>query len=137
MEAFNLTTPVAFIIFNRPDTTSKVFEAIKQAKPKKLLVIADGPRINKPGEAEKCKQTRAITEQIDWDCEVLRNYSENNLGCRNRVSSGIDWVFENVDEAIIIEDDCLPNPSFFRFCQELLGKYRNNDEIFLISGNKV
>lgn len=137
MEAFNLITPVAFIIFNRPDTTAKVFEAIKQAKPKKLLVIADGPRTSKPGEEEKCKQTRALTEQIDWDCEVLRNYSENNLGCRNRVSSGIDWVFENVDEAIIIEDDCLPNPSFFRFCQELLEKYRNNDEIFLISGNKV
>jgi hypothetical protein len=137
MENFNLTTPVAFIIFNRPETTSKVFEAIRQAKPKKLFVIADGPRPNKPGEKEKCLETRSIVKQIDWDCEVHKNYSEFNLGCRNRVSSGLDWVFSNVEEAIILEDDCLPHPTFFRYCQELLERYKDNQKIIMISGNNV
>jgi hypothetical protein len=137
MSDFNLTTSVAFIIFNRPETTEKVFEAIKQAKPKKLFIIADGPRSDKPGENEKCLKTRAITNNIDWDCEVFRNYSETNLGCRKRVSSGLDWLFENVEEAIILEDDCLPHPSFFRFCQELLTLYRDNKNIMIVSGNKV
>jgi len=136
MSDFNLTTSVAFIIFNRPETTKKVFDAIKQAKPKKLFIIADGPRLDKPGENEKCLKTRTITNNIDWDCEVLRNYSEINLGCRKRVSSGIDWLFENVEEAIILEDDCLPHPSFFRYCQELLDRYRNEKKVMMISGTR-
>lgn len=137
MENFNLTTPVVFIIFNRPETTTKVFEAIRQAKPKILFVIADGPRSNKPGEKEICVKTRSIVKQIDWDCEVHTNYSEFNLGCRNRVSSGLDWVFSNVEEAIILEDDCLPHPTFFRYCQELLERYKDNQKIMMISGNNV
>lgn len=137
MEDFNLTTAVAFIIFNRPETTEKVFATIRQAKPKKIFIIADGPRSNKPGEDKKCFETRAITNNIDWDCEVFRNYSENNLGCRKRVSSGIDWLFKNVEEAIILEDDCLPDPTFFRYCQELLTLYRDNEKVMMISGNKV
>lgn len=137
MEDFNLTTAVAFIIFNRPETTEKVFATIRQAKPKKFFIIADGPRSNKPGEDKKCFETRAITNNIDWDCEVFRNYSENNLGCRKRVSSGIDWLFKNVEEAIILEDDCLPDPTFFRYCQELLTLYRDNEKVMMISGNKV
>ena len=99
-----METPVAFIIFNRPDTTAKVFEAIRQAKPSKLLVVADGARQGKVGEAEKCAVTRAIIDGVDWECEVLTNYSDVNLGCKRRVSSGIDWVFEQVEEAIILED---------------------------------
>ncbi|PHV62799.1 glycosyltransferase [Cyanobacterium aponinum] len=132
---WQLTTPVAFVIFNRPDTTQKVFNAIREAKPPKLLVIADGARIDKEGEAELCKQTRAIINQVDWDCEVLVNYSDVNLGCRKRVSSGLDWVFEQVEEAIILEDDCLPHPTFFRYCQELLEKYRDDERIMMISGD--
>ncbi|NER51117.1 MAG: glycosyltransferase family 2 protein, partial [Symploca sp. SIO1A3] len=89
-----LKTPVALIIFNRPDSTEKVFESIRQAKPQKLFVIADGPRLDKPGEAEKCAATRAIIEQVDWDCEVLKNYSDVNLGCGKRPATGISWVFE-------------------------------------------
>ena len=134
-DEWQLTTPVVFIIFNRPDTTAKVFEAIRQAKPPKLLVIADGARIDKPGEAEKCAAARAIINQVDWQCEVLTNYSDVNLGCRKRVSSGLDWVFEQVEEAIILEDDCLPHPTFFRYCQELLEKYRDDEHIMMISGN--
>lgn len=132
-----IETPVAFIIFKRPDTTEKVFEVIRQAKPPKLLVIADGPRKDKPGEAEKCAATRAIIDRVDWDCEVLKNYSEINLGCGKRVSSGLDWVFENVEEAIILEDDCLPHLSFFRFCEELLEQYRNDERIMSISALSV
>jgi len=133
----SLSTPVAFIIFKRPDTTKKVFEAIRQAKPKKLLVIADGARPDKPGEAEKCAETRAIIDRVDWDCEVLKNYSDINLGCKKRVSSGLDWVFSEVEEAIILEDDCLPSPSFFSFCNTLLERYRDDKRITMIGGSNL
>lgn len=135
MPEFQLTTPVAFIIFNRLDTTRHVFAEIAKARPSKLLVIADGPRTNRLGEAEKCAQTRAVIAGVDWDCEVLTNFSEVNLGCKRRVSSGIDWVFEQVEEAIILEDDCLPDSTFFRFCQELLERYRHDQRIGMISGD--
>ena len=135
MPEFQLTTPVAFIIFNRLDTTRRVFAEIAKARPSKLLVIADGPRANRLGEAEKCAQTRAVIDGVDWDCEVLTHFSEVNLGCKRRVSSGIDWVFEQVEEAIILEDDCLPDPTFFRFCQELLERYRHDQRIGMISGD--
>lgn len=132
---FRLTTPVAFLVFNRPDTTRMVFEEIRRARPPKLLVVADGPRADKAGEAEKCETVRGIIDSVDWPCEILKNYSKVNLGCKVRVSSGIDWVFEQVDEAIILEDDCLPHPTFFRFCEELLIKYRHDMRIGMISGN--
>lgn len=135
MPPWQMTTPVAFFIFNRPDTTARVFEAIKRAAPPKLLLVADGPRPDRPGEAEKCAATRAIATGVDWPCEVLVNFSDENLGCRRRVSSGLNWVFESVDEAIILEDDCLPDLSFFRFCDELLTRYRDDSRIAMISGN--
>ena len=130
-----MKTAVTFLIFNRPDTTEKVFEVIRLARPPKLLVVADGPRAEKPGEAENCAAARAIIERVDWSCEVLTNYSDVNLGCKLRVSSGLDWVFDTVEEAIILEDDCLPHPTFFRFCEELLERYRYNERIMTISGN--
>ena len=130
-----LSTPVAFLIFKRPDTTEKVFEAIRQAQPRKLLVIADGARPDKPGESEKCAEARAIIDRVDWDCEVLKNYSDVNLGCKKRVSSGLDWVFSEVEEAIILEDDCLPHPSFFSYCENLLDYYRDDERIMAISGD--
>ncbi len=129
-----ITTPIAFIIFNRPDFTEIVFEAIRQAKPKKLLVVADGSRPDRPGEAEKCAAARSIIERVDWDCEVLKNYSDTNLGCGLRPATGISWVFEQVEEAIFLEDDCLPHPSFFLFCQELLERYRDDERIMLVGG---
>ena len=134
MPEFQLTTPVAFITFNRPDTTERVFAEIAKARPPKLLVIGDGARANRHGEAEKVAAARAIIQRVDWECEVLTNFSEVNLGCKRRVSSGIDWVFEQVDEAIILEDDCLPNATFFRFCQILLQRYRYEQRIGMISG---
>lgn len=135
MSNFQLNTPVAFIIFKRPDTTAKVFEAIRQAKPSKLFVIADAPRPEIPGEVEKCTATRAIIDSVDWDCEVFKNYSDKNMGCDLRVITGISWVFDYVEEAIILEDDCLPNPSFFPFCEQLLEHYRHDERIMHISGN--
>ena len=134
MSDFRLTTPVAFFIFNRPDTTRRVFETIRNAKPQKLLVIADGPRAAYPDDGEKCAATRTIVENIDWDCEVIKNYSDVNLGCKTRMSQGMDWVFNAVNEAIILEHDTLPHPTFFRFCQELLDTYREQEEIMMISG---
>lgn len=135
MSEFQLSTPVAFIIFNRPDTTERVFAEIARARPPQLLVIGDGPRTSREGESEKVAACRAIIDRVDWPCEVLTNYSEANLGCKVRVSSGLDWVFEQVPEAIILEDDCLPHPTFFRFCQELLEHYRNDEKVAMISGD--
>jgi hypothetical protein len=132
---FKLTTAVAFIIFNRPDTAARVFAEIAKVKPPKLLVVGDGPRSNRAGEADKVAVTRAILARVDWDCEVLTNFSEVNLGCKKRVSSGIDWIFEQVEEAIILEDDCLPDPSFFRYCQEMLERYRDDKRVGTISGD--
>ena len=135
MNDSKLSTPVAFIIFNRPDTTKRVFAEIARARPPKLLVIADGPRANRADEAEKCAAARAIVEQVDWDCQVLTQYSEVNLGCKQRVSSGLNWVFQTVDKAIILEDDCLPHPTFFKFCEELLERYRQDERIMMVSGD--
>lgn len=129
-----MKTPVAFLIFNRPDTTAKVFAAIRQAQPPKLLVVADGPRSDRPDDVKNCAAARAIIKQVDWDCQVLTNYSDVNLGCGQRVSSGLDWVFSIVERAIILEDDCLPNPTFFRFCEELLEKYQDDDRVMTILG---
>lgn len=128
-----LKTPVTFLIFNRPDLTEIVFKAIAQAKPQKLFVIADGPRF--PEEVEKCEKTRAIIEKVDWDCEVITNYSEKNLGCGRREASGFDWVFSQVEEAIFLEDDTLPTPSFFNFCQIMLDRYRYDERVMHINGD--
>ena len=132
---YRCETPVVFVIFNRPDTTQRVFEEIAKVRPRKLLVIADGPRADRKGEAEACLETRSIIEKVDWDCEVLRNFAEKNLGCKHRVSSGISWAFEQVEEAIILEDDCIPHPTFFEYCERLLDIYRDDERIMSISGD--
>lgn len=135
MESFTLTTPVAFIIFNRPETTIKVFEQIRLAKPKQLYIIADGARNSRPEEPDRVLAARAIVEQgVDWDCEVITNYAPKNMGCRNRVASGLQWLFEQVEDAIILEDDCVPHSTFFRYCQELLEYYRHDERVGVISG---
>jgi hypothetical protein len=130
-----LETPVALIIFNRPTQTAQVLEAISKARPKVLLVIGDGPRQQIAGEADKVSGCRALLERIDWPCQVLTNFSDNNLGCRDRVSSGLNWVFSIVKEAIILEDDCVPSEDFFRFTSELLERYRADERVGSISGS--
>lgn len=130
---FQLTTPVAFIIFNRPNLTKKVFEEIRRAKPPRLYIIADGPRTGQ--EWTKCLAARDVAENIDWNCQVFKNYSNFNLGCGKRTASGLDWVFSLENEAIIFDDDCLPHPTLFRFYQEMLNRYRTDDRIVSIGGN--
>ena len=127
-------TPILFLIFNRPDTTQKVFDQIKLMKPAKLYVGADGPRVNKEGEAELCRQTRDILQQIDWECELHTLFRERNLGCDLAVCSEINWFFENENDGIILEDDCVPNQDFFYFCQKMLEKYRSNTKVMMIGG---
>jgi len=112
-----------------------VFLEIAKTKPRTLLIVADGPRPNRVDDQEQCEAVRKIFEGVDWDCEVLTNYSKENLGCAVRISSGIDWVFNNVEEAIFLEDDCLPHPSFFKFCDEMLKIYRDDERIMTITGD--
>lgn len=130
-----LKTPVAFIIFNRPKCTQTVFAEIRKARPEKLYLIADAPRNNRPDEAKKCAETRRLVEEmIDWPCEVHKNYADKNMGCRKRIVSGIDWVFEHEEEAIILEDDIVPDATFFPYCSSMLEKYRNDDRVMLVAG---
>lgn len=133
---FKLITPVLFLVFNRPDTTKRVFEEIRKARPKQLFIAADGPR-----NSEEKKKTDAIRKgilkDIDWPCKVKTLFRNNNLGCKYAVSGAIDWFFENVEQGIILEDDCLPSQSFFRLCQELLEKYKDDERIMHLSGTNV
>jgi len=132
----DFNTPILFLIFNRLETTERVFAAIRERRPKYLFVAADGPRDNKTDEAEICWEVREyVKNNIDWDCEVKTLFRDKNLGCKVAISSAIDWFFENVEEGIILEDDCLPDQSFFPFCENLLEKYRYSNEVAVISGN--
>lgn len=135
MEIASFSTPVLFLIFNRPENTRKVFEEISKVRPAKLYIAADGPRSHVPGDKEKCLSAREIEKKIDWKCEVKTLFRDHNLGCKNAVSSAISWFFEEEDEGIILEDDCVPDQSFFSFCQCLLATYRDNDKIMHIGGN--
>jgi hypothetical protein len=128
-------TPILFLVFNREDATQQVFETIRRQKPKHLFVAADGARKNKPGEADVCLRVKDIATQIDWDCELKTLFREENLGCQTAVSTAITWFFEQVEQGIILEDDCLPDPSFFPYCEELLHKYKDDARIGHISGN--
>ncbi len=129
------TSPILFIIFNRKDTTERVFDVIRKAKPEKLYISADGPRRDKLGEKERCDAVRAITESIDWPCEVKRLYRDTNLGCKKAVAGAITWFFENEEQGIILEDDCLPDPTFFEFATLMLEQYANDNRIFHINGS--
>jgi hypothetical protein len=127
--------PVALFVFNRPQITSQMYERVRAAKPRRLLVVADGPRPERKDEARLCEVTRKIVSSPDWPCELLTNFSDENLGCRRRLSSGLDWVFEQCSEAMILEDDCLPCPSFFTFCGAMLERYRDDTRIMHVSGD--
>lgn len=126
------TPPVLLITFNRPELTQKVFSQIRKAKPNKLFISSDGPR-NELDE-KKISKIRKITQQVDWDCQIFTLFQEKNLGCKKGVSAAINWFFSEVDAGIILEDDCLPNESFFEYCQKLLKKYAENEKIMMISG---
>ena len=125
---------ILFLVFNRPHLTSQVMEAIRQARPERLYVAADGPR-GGLGEAELCSETRKIATEVDWECAVKTLFRAGNIGCGEAVSSALDWFFHGEEEGIIFEDDCVPSSSFFRYCAELLEKYRDDERIMCISGN--
>ena len=129
-----METPVVLFLFRRPETTREVFQAIREAKPKTIFLIADGPRDSVQNEKELSDATREVVSNIDWPCTVHRAYSDINLGLRERILTGLDFVFSNVEKAIILEDDCLPNESFFVFCEQLLDEYSETQQVSLISG---
>lgn len=135
MSSYKFTTPVLIIAFNRPDVTQKVFDAIRKAEPPKLFLSVDGPRENRPGEKDLVQAVRDIAKQVDWKCEVKTLFHEKNVGVGTAPAKAITWFFKHVEEGIIFEDDCLPHPSFFQFCQEMLARYKNNEKIMLVSGD--
>jgi hypothetical protein len=128
-------TPILFLVFNRPDLTRQVFRTIRNQKPARLYIAADGPRLHKSGEEELCAETRSLIEEVDWDCDVRKLYREENLGCGRAVSEAITWFFEQESEGIILEDDCLPDASFYLFCREMLARFRENEKVGSVSGN--
>lgn len=134
MASDQFASSVLLLVFNRPDTTARVFEAIRSRRPRSLYVAADGPRDSHPDDVLKCAATRAVIENVDWPCEVHRLFRESNLGCRVAVSSAIDWFFEHVERGLILEDDCLPVPEFFEICEELLAYYENDTRVMHIAG---
>jgi hypothetical protein len=127
--------PVALMVFNRPVQTAIMFEAIRKLRPQTLMVIADGPRADHATDAERCAEVRRIVSAVDWPCEARINFADANMGLKERVVSGLNWVFDQTEQAIIVEDDCLPDPSFFAFCQELLARYADDQRVMSISGN--
>ena len=129
-----LESPVVYIIFNRPRHTRKTFEAIRAQRPSQLFIIADGPRTGHPTDEDRCREVLEIVAVIDWPCDVHRNYSEENLGCKQRIVSGLNWVFSQVETAVVLEDDCLPHSDFFSFCETLLDKYKDDERVWAITG---
>jgi hypothetical protein len=131
-----LNTPILFIVFNRLETTKLVFQEIRKAKPVRLYISSDGPRSYKKGETLKVNLIRQfILENIDWQCEVKKLFRDDNLGCQFAVTSAISWFFDQEEQGIILEDDCLPSQSFFWYCETMLNQFRFDNRISSISGN--
>lgn len=128
--------PVALFLFNRPKELKAVFDAIAKIEPSMLFLIADGPREGNIDDLQLCAEARSIVNQVNWPCKVYRQYSETNQGCRNTIPKGLDWVFSLVEQCIILEDDCIPNNSFFYYCEELLNLYYDNPSIMTIGGHR-
>lgn len=130
-----LDTPVAMVAFNRAEVTARTFASVRAARPRQLFLIVDGPRAGRPEDVDRCAATREVLDRIDWPCEVHRRYAESNLGLEANVELGLDWVFAQVTEAIVLEDDCVADPSFFRYAAELLDRYRDDTRIWQVSGS--
>ena len=133
-----LAPPVLLIVFNRPQLTQRVLEAVRRARPARLYVAADGPRPHHATDALRCALTRAlVTNGEPWPCEVRTLFQDENLGCGQGPAAAISWFFTHETEGIILEDDCLPTPDFFHFCDELLRHYRHDTRVMHISGNNL
>ena len=129
--------PVVVIIFNRPELARRLAEALESVKPGIIYLISDGPRVGVAGEEEKVAASREIFETLPWDCKVVTCFASKNMGCMERITSGLDWVFGQVDRAVILEDDCIPSQSFFWFCEELLERYETDERVLSISGARL
>jgi len=129
-----LHTAVLLLVFNRPDSTARVLQSLSKAKPPRLYVAGDGPRAAHPDDQRRCAEVRNLLQAINWPCEVLTRFREENLGCKRAVSDALSWFFAQEDEGIVLEDDCVPEQSFFWYCEELLGRYRHNRRIGVIGG---
>ena len=130
-----MTPAVLLIVFRRPETTQRVFDVIRQERPERLFIAADGPRPDRPGEAQACAATRQIVEKVDWPCRVETKFRDRNVGCRTGISEAITWFLTEVGEGIILEDDCLPSHDFFTLAAELLEKYRSDQRVMHIGGS--
>jgi hypothetical protein len=128
------STPVVLCVFNRPEKVRRLMQVLAAVRPATLLIVADGPRLDHPEDVQLCRRVRTLLERVEWPCNVLRNYSDKNQGADTRVPAGIDWAFQHVEEMIMLEDDLLPHPSFFRWTTEMLDRYRGNDQILCVSG---
>lgn len=128
-------TPILLVIFNRPEKVQRLIEVLKKIRPSRLFISADGPRSTHPEDKDLCESAKKISTSVDWDCEIKTNFHKENMGCAPHVSSAITWFFDNVNEGIIVEDDCIPHPDFFQFTKMLLEKYSNDEDIMMISGN--
>jgi hypothetical protein len=122
-------------VFNRPELTRRSLAAIGAARPEQLFVVADGPRAGNPNDERLCAEVRELFDDVGWPCEVHRRFAETNRGLDPNIEAGIDWVFSVVDEAIFIEDDCIGDPTFFVYCEELLERYRDEPRVWMISGD--
>lgn len=129
-----LDVPVALMVFARPDSLARVLASVRTARPRLLFVVADGPRVDHPHDVANCAAVRRVIETIDWPCEVRRLEAEQNMGCDPRIMTGLDWIFQQVDEAIVLEDDVIPHPSFFPWCAAMLQRYRRNPQVMHVSG---
>jgi hypothetical protein len=127
--------PVLFMLFNRASTTRKVFDKVRQTRPSKIFVAANGPRPEVSSDYRKCSDVREIFDEVDWDCEIHTNFRSTNIGMQRHWWSSLDWFFENVDSGIILEDDCVPDVSFFGYCKELLDKYKDDTNVMHINGS--
>ncbi|NEV63007.1 glycosyltransferase family 2 protein [Thiorhodococcus minor] len=126
---------VLFLVFSRPNQTSAVFEAIRAARPARLYVAADGPRADRIGELDRCEKVRQIATGVDWPCQVYTRFRDSNLGCKRAVSDALDWFFGEEEAGIVLEDDCLPHPDFFLFCDALLARYAEDARVSVITGD--
>lgn len=134
MSEYDFDTPVALCVFNRPEPTRRVFDRVAEAEPPELYVVSDGPRPDVPEDESRVEEVHDIVTAVDWDCRLHTDFATSNLGVRERLSTGISWVFEQADEAIILEDDCLPHPDFFRFCERMLDLYRGDERVMDVTG---
>ena len=131
----SFSTPVLLIAFNRPERTAQVLQSLAEIRPQKLYVACDGPRPERPDEVRRCEAVRALVSQLDWPCQLRTLFQPSNLGCRAGVTAALDWFFEQEEEGIVLEDDIVADPSFFRFCQELLERYRHDERVGVIAAN--